>query len=505
MNIFKRSLLYITRKRARSFILLLFVFVTSILMLAGLSIRQSAAKAADEVRKSMITGFVIEIKTGIPGEEIYKLEEEKEDGEVKRILTAPLLLDEDFNKILEINEITGYYKYTGQELLYTGLDTVDTDYAKSLQEEQYADIDITDPGITDEERSFYINNKANTFFLVSEGQYHPFFINGALELVKGRHLVEGDSQKVVVSDVLAEKNGLKIGDAISSYQYDSVTGETFGDPDGKPYEAEIVGLFHVNFDQSTSEWMDKNQLFVNGMFAPMELRTLDHINYNVFYKRTYLSADSDYPIENVTCYVDNPDHLDSIIQKVKDTGLVDSKYYDIKRYDSDYETMAGPLRRMVRLSTALAVIMAIGCLVSLSLILTMWMRGRKKEIGILASIGVKKRNMIAQFLLECMLISVAAFILGGVFSKPVTNVIGQQMSSFVSPKANAQPYEVIAEDMWSMKAVRTSTEEVQLTYHTNLQVIGYVFLMIMLVVLVSVYASSFAILKYKPREIIEGR
>ena len=47
---------------------------------------------------------------------------------------------------------------------------------------------------------------------------------------------------------------------------------------------------------------------------------------------------------------------------------------------------------MVTLSTILIAAMAIGLLIVLSLILTMWIRGRKREIGILSSLGIKSRQ-----------------------------------------------------------------------------------------------------------------
>lgn len=57
---------------------------------------------------------------------------------------------------------------------------------------------------------------------------------------------------------------------------------------------------------------------------------------------------------------------------------------------------------MVTLSTILIAAMAIGLLIVLSLILTMWIRGRKREIGILSSLGIKKQAILAQFILESL-------------------------------------------------------------------------------------------------------
>ena len=46
----------------------------------------------------------------------------------------------------------------------------------------------------------------------------------------------------------------------------------------------------------------------------------------------------------------------------------------------------------------------------LTLILFLWINGRRKEIGILLSIGVKKSKIFGQFLIEILLVSVFGFI-----------------------------------------------------------------------------------------------
>ena len=46
---------------------------------------------------------------------------------------------------------------------------------------------------------------------------------GQYTLVKGRHITPEDTHVAIISDVLAEKNGLDVGDSYYVYDYD-VTG-----------------------------------------------------------------------------------------------------------------------------------------------------------------------------------------------------------------------------------------------------------------------------------------
>ena len=60
MGVFKRAFLYISRKKARSFLLFLIMLLMGLFMLVGVLIRSSAAKAAEDVRKSITTGVVFQ-------------------------------------------------------------------------------------------------------------------------------------------------------------------------------------------------------------------------------------------------------------------------------------------------------------------------------------------------------------------------------------------------------------------------------------------------------------
>lgn len=69
MGVFKRAILYLTRKKMRSILLFLLLFFMGLFMLAGLSIRSGADQAAEEMRKSISSGLEIKMNA-VSGEEI---------------------------------------------------------------------------------------------------------------------------------------------------------------------------------------------------------------------------------------------------------------------------------------------------------------------------------------------------------------------------------------------------------------------------------------------------
>ena len=53
---------------------------------------------------------------------------------------------------------------------------------------------------------------------------------------------------------------------------------------------------------------------------------------------------------------------------------------------------------------------ALGLLIILSLVLTMWIRSRKREMGILSSLGIKRQAILVQFVLESCMVAVACLL-----------------------------------------------------------------------------------------------
>ena len=129
MGVFKRACLYISRKKARSFLLFLIMLLMGLFMLVGVLIRSSAAKAAEDVRKSITTGVVFQL-TDISGDSIYQLVP-NEEGEMVRTLKVPLLTRSKLKEILQIDGVQGYYTQMGHETLYTGLDVHPGGYSNS--------------------------------------------------------------------------------------------------------------------------------------------------------------------------------------------------------------------------------------------------------------------------------------------------------------------------------------------------------------------------------------
>ncbi len=502
MSIIKRALLYISRKKSRTAILFCLLFAMGLFALVGISVRASAAQAAGEVRQSMTSGFDLEIKYGTPGDQIFtKYTNGK--GEIVRQPKIKLLRQEGLDRILAIDGIKGHYSDVGQYELYTGLDVIpghSAQYYKSLlaqDPEAYTGHQEYELSLQSAERGA----GSQSFLGLDESEWQPFFLNGAVELREGRHLNGSDRRKALVSEEFAARNNLSIGDTITAHSYEFVTGEIYG----SPYGMEIVGLFGINFEQDVSEYTFEADILANMVFTGKEIDDWAHVEYIKHYGGQIVTDEAE-TFGALTFYVDDPLMLDSIMDEVRGMDVLDWNYYDIEKNDGDYQTSAGPLQSLSNLSTLLFVIVVAGCFCIMALLITMWTKSRRTEIGILTSIGISKSNILLQFIAECLVLTLIAFLITAAFAGPVASALGNAMAGMASPPEGGQPYGVeIIPETWTMEVSKAPSGPVKLDYAVPPGVSTIVFCVMAVVAVLSVLASSSSITRLKPRDILMKR
>lgn len=496
MNILRRACLYIRRKKERSFILFIVFFVMGLFMLAGISVHISALKEAENVKKSIPVG--INIQQRVMNEEDVLNFEKTETGEIERILKIPLLTESTLRKILEIDGITGYYEDVDVISLYTGLNVQPGNSRKCLEE-----INAQDPETWTEqdkelkercETSIYENG----FYPVVEGRISPFFKNGAVEICEGRNIEKGDKGKAVISEELAEENQLKVGDKLEASLYDKT-----GDLYGESLNVEIIGIFHMNFEEKVDETTSESNILSNLIFTDKKgIAQWHDREWGKYNGIPNFVPWEDPPVSGITLFVKNPERLDYVEEKIRNIdSSVDWQYYEFQYDNQDYKAVAKPLLMMVTLSIVLIVIMGVGTLVILSLVLSMWMQSRKKEIRILSLIGVKKKSIVAQFVLECSILAIVAFVLAGIIAVPVTDITGTKWSKFVNRKQSDQPYETSINERLNVEVHRTANESVALQYSLTWPMIIIVFLVMLLVIVTAVVIAYVRIGGHRAREI----
>lgn len=381
MNACKRAFLYITRKRGKTLLLTLIILVISSLVLSGLAALDAEEKQSTDLRGATGTSFTVE------REESWGNGNKNQNGEAMAN-TSELISKDMLEKIAGVNGIKGY------DAVY---ETVLQLYDKSRQPFKGG----SKSGVSNQFRAY---GSINT-------EYNSFFLANKLALAEGRHLTKDDKNGILISSDAAKKNGLKVGDKI----------QAVNDPQNKdPYiELEIIGIFDVIADQEDAK--DKYSLdawfnYFSYAFISMEATEDILVNYQTDGpNKGYISADF---------YVDDPQQLETLIQEVQKLDGINWKNFKVVANDKVYERAAGAMTDISSLIRTLILVIVIISMGIVTLILSMWVKSRIREKGILLAAGVSKASILFQHILEVGLIAAIGFPLSYLLSRGIAGGIG---------------------------------------------------------------------------------
>ena len=218
----------------------------------------------------------------------------------------------------------------------------------------------------------------------------------------------------------AEKNGLRIGDKIKNA---NLSGEQ-----KVIVEYEIIGLFDIQADKTD----EKNNYNAASYY--------DYSQYAFLSMPAYKEATIHYPdgpsagYTDADFFVEDPEQLEKIIQNVQSISSINWNNFLIQVNDEVYERVADSVSDMNSLVFTLVVLLLTVSVLIIVLLLSMWIRNRKHEIGIMLAVGITKPTILLQHILEILLIAAAAFPssypiarniagnIGKLFGKPATNI-----------------------------------------------------------------------------------
>ena len=501
MNTFKRAILYLTRKRGRTAILVVIFFIVSFLIMTCFTIKIHADREIHQIDTALGTNFKAEVSdstmmayydpsTGYTGEYMYM---------------------SDVDKIIQSDSRINDYYIEFSSYSWVNLDLRPGVFAK--WHGIYNSYDMTDEDLIKERGETYeyydINMQTTTIHGCTDTELHQYFLNGAYSLADGRHITKEDTQKAIISEELASKNGLSVGDTFTLQRRDFfytdsaqlvIENGKLKTDIGKPYEMEIVGIFHINFEQvprtvgNTDE--DKFILTAESSFAENEI-FCDFDTIIESSKPSYYVGDTSIPLARF--YIDNSDNLENVMETAR--NVVNTEFITISADKSSYAADIAPLEHLSLFSVIIMTATIIGCIVTISLIMNMWVKSRRKETGILLSIGSSKKEVIIQYMAETLIISALGILAAIIISTAVIPVLGNLANAAVSPKVNDPVFEVY--DSAGKVGVQVTKISAPVTIEYSLTPTA-VFLSIVTVLfsgVLSVMLSAKNIIKLKPRDI----
>ena len=506
MSAWIRSIIYLKRNRHRCILLLLTLTVISCSLIICFAVWRSSQDAIDSLRKSYGNSFILMPNITDSSKEDTTLWEKEvtDNGVVQYRYKGPYLSDEIVDKVASVEGIEDFCIEQEITLNFVDITFIPGAFADAIEREKKDN----DPELS----TTLVMAKDNSLKGYSKSKFSSYFRTNAFELREGRHIQEQDQKKVMISDALAKKNHLKIGDNTHAVlNKRSIDG---GDPNTIFYEVdlEIIGIFHVNTTQIVSEYTVEPDIAENFMFAD--------VNVTQEARRAYFEAvdlHKEPPYQKVTFFVKDPKDLDQVLEKVQNIEGIDWYYFVLRPDDTAYQSALKPLQNMTRISLFMMAFVIVICIILLVLILRMWIGSRRKEMGILLSIGNSKRSIAGQFILEGVLILAVSVILVGGMAAGVSNGIGNWMLSGMNAQAqrveNARNEEIstqelpaAAEDMqafiqqFEVKAEAEAPETVDCQVTLPI-VLGSAGILSLVLTVVTIFSAK-EVLKLKPKEIL---
>ncbi|EGF87267.1 ABC transporter permease [Gemella haemolysans] len=326
-------------------------------------------------------------------------------------------------------------------------------YAKS--------VNVVDKKVVQENQNITITeemkNKSNLVMMngITSTKNNIDFKSEVLKLEKGRHIEENDQNKILVHEKFATINNLNLGDKIKLEQ------------NGKTVEFEVVGIFSGektnNFEGLSSDFIENTV----------------YTDYNS--SQELLNYSTSNRVTSVEYGVNNPTNLDNIIRNVENLGI---NNISVSKSNKNYELITSSVESVTKLTNLIRIGSVIVGVVILSLVLMFWIRERLYEIGILLSLGISKINLILQFVVETLMVTIFGFL----------SALGLEfiLLKYISGNATS----IFSEDL-----PKIISDELTKISINGSNITGVIIVMVTIVI-ISVVVALLPILKMKPKKIL---
>lgn len=495
MDYKKRAISSILRRKGKSLILFLVVFILGNVIAGAVAIQQSTTNVEQETKKNMRPAASIEMDYAAYEKEMNST------GEGDQEVSNPKV--KDYEKISKLPYVKRYDLF-----IFSG---VGTNKFKA----------VTDPngGVS------YGGSAKYSFTTKGYNSKEPLdIVEGLIKVADGEGFTEADikngSNAVLISQDVAEKNGLSVGDTFSldvvielpmngmgenedAEEIDQPKAVTFDQP------MKVAGIYTVmkkeasaqqtEQQRSEKEWRAIEQLNTIYMTesAARDLQT--KTDEKMMGGLGNIPAGEDSLYYQATYVLNSSDDIDAFKQDAK--ALL-PKFFHVVAATDQYDQVAGGLTKLNTIAKYIVIVAVVATLLILSLVVLLFLRDRKQELGIYLSFGESRRKVIAQIVLELLLISCAALIVSLITGNLLGGVISRSLiqSDWVSNASQQQQVYYMNNVMQS----DISFLDVQQAYKVTFSA-GYILTYLLVglgTVLISALLPLLYILRLNPKKIM---
>ncbi|MGM0216474.1 ABC transporter permease [Enterococcus sp. AZ109] len=492
MDFKQRALKSITRRKGKSLILFFVVFILGNVIAGAVAIQQSTTNVEKETKRSM--GAVTSIEMDYEAYEKKMSSLSEDDMTTVEYPKSPKA--ETYQEIGNLSYVKRYDLY-----LPTGTGTTKL---KSM---------------TSESVGF-----GTPYMFTIKGFNQKEFLDvteGLIKIAQGDGFTDNDikngTNAAIISQDVAEANSLSVGDSFvldaTNQIYDdtaSAEGE-ISEPKTTTFDfpMKVAGIFTVakkdlNTQQSPeqqheSEWQALDQL--NTIYTTEgAARNLNKKIQEAFASGIEGFEEDSEDYYQATYVLKSPDDIEAFRQ---DANALLPEFYQVVASSDQYEQVAGGLTKLNTISKYVVIVAVIATLLILSLVVLLFMRDRKHELGIYLSFGESRSKVITQIVLELLMISSIALVLSLITGNFLGGAISQSLiqSDWIS---NSNQDGIMYYGTSSLMQNSLSFMDVQQAYKVTFS-IGYIVTYLLVgvgTVLLSAILPLLYILRLNPKKIM---
>ena len=253
------------------------------------------------------------------------------------------------------------------------------------------------PWVQEEQAQAYGENSSLRVIGTAQAEAAPEFATGNHFLLEGDLLTPEDTLRFMVSEDLAELNGLQLGDQVELFAYYLASG-------GENVTATLTGIYGIG------EYLPHTQ-------APyFNSENLLYVTPDV----AQLLNGPQSGAYSVTCVIADPEQASHFVEEVEGMGLPEGDDLRFVIDDGQYRAVKNAIQASTRIAwAALISSIAVGGTV-LILLTLLQLRSRDHEIGVLLALGEGRGKIYAQLLGES-LVPILLAMAGAVALSPLTS------------------------------------------------------------------------------------
>ncbi len=475
MNILELSIRCLLRKRAKTILLLSIVFVTSCFVYAGWACKSANVRTQTEGKQALGASFRMEENEADrhdrTAEAIKKLggQNGSVDGShIEQLESGDWMIwhDNSFETLQmeDIETLAGQEGIAEYNITTANIVVNPVNFAR-----------IEDPDADQHSDLLGVSLRGNM-----EMRLDFDVQNGNIEVNEGRMITPEDKDVCVLSRELAELNGLSVGDKLEFNKRKEP--ET-----SKVYSVEIVGIYDTIHKMTPVMYGDS-------------YRSENIIMTDLRFPEKPQGCEGDPLYQYATFWVENVDEYDAVKEQIKKADI-NWKRYDFIDNTGMSDTMAENFGDLDEMSSIILILTVVSGAVIIFLVFLFWMKGRVHEIGIFLAMGKSKSEIIAQMIVEGILIGCVSFMLATICAPALSKSVADYLVGY---QVRQQEEQKKAEEGMSggTEAAEYETEVMGVETEVTGKIMVLSACSILVVILSAALSSCMFVMGQKPKEIL---